>query len=83
MLATRGIGIAPSSVGLAVGYLVARILAASGASRFALFGQRVLPFFPLMYLPEANLNGWLPTASVAFEPRWVHSFSDEQYIHGN
>jgi uncharacterized membrane protein len=68
--------------GLAARCRVAGLPAASVASSFALLEQRVLPFFPLMFLPEAHLNGWLPTVSVAFEPRWVQSFSDEQYIHG-
>jgi uncharacterized membrane protein len=68
--------------GIATGYVAAGLLAASGASSFALLEQRVLPFFPLMFLPEANLNGWLLTVLVAFKPRWVYSFSDEQYIHG-
>lgn len=48
----------------------------------ALLEQRVLPFFPLMPLAETNLNGWLPTVPVAFKPRRVYSFSDDQYIHG-
>jgi uncharacterized membrane protein len=35
-----------------------------------------------MPLAEAILNGWLPTVLVAFKPRWVYSFSDDQYIRG-
>ena len=55
---------------------------ASGAYTFAQLDQTVLPFFPLMFLPEAILNGWLLAVLVAFKPNWVYSFSDEQYLHG-
>jgi len=39
-------------------------------------------FFPLMFLPEAMVNGWLTVIMIAFRPQWVWSFSDEQYIKG-
>jgi uncharacterized membrane protein len=44
--------------------------------------ESVLPFFPLMFLPEAMLNGWIMVILVAFRPEWVYSFSDEQYLKG-
>jgi uncharacterized membrane protein len=69
-------------VGVATGYLAAWLLVASGAYTFAELDQTVLPFFPLMFLPEAILNGWLLAVLVAFKPQWVYSFSDEQYLHG-
>jgi uncharacterized membrane protein len=69
-------------VGVASGYLAAWLLVASGAYTFAELDQTVLPFFPLMFLPEAFLNGWLMAVLVAFKPQWVYSFSDEQYLHG-
>jgi uncharacterized membrane protein len=69
-------------VGAATGYLAAGLLVASGAYTFAQLDQTVLPFFPLMFLPEAILNGWLLAVLVAFKPNWVYSFSDEQYLHG-
>ena len=65
-------------VGAATGYLAAGLLVASGAYTFAQLDQTVLPFFPLMFLPEAILNGWLLAVLVAFKPNWVYSFSDEQ-----
>jgi uncharacterized membrane protein len=41
-----------------------------------------LPFFPLMFFPEAVLNGWIMTILVGLKPQWVFSFSDEEYLHG-
>ena len=69
-------------VGVVSGYVAAWMLVASGAYTFAELDQTVLPFFPLMFLPEAILNGWLLAVLVAFKPQWVYSFSDEQYLHG-
>ncbi len=67
-------------VGAATGYLAAWLLVASGAYTFAELDQTVLPFFPLMFLPEAMLNGWLLAALVVFKPQWVYSFSDKEYL---
>lgn len=69
-------------VGIFSGYLATGLLVASGATTFAELRQTVLPFFPLMFLPEAMLNGWAMAVLVAFKPRWVYSFSDEQYLQG-
>lgn len=69
-------------VGLASGYLVTGLLVASGAYSFALLRETVLPFFPLMFLPEAILNGWVLTVLVLYRPNWVYSFSDDQYLKG-
>ncbi|KAA6185410.1 molecular chaperone DnaJ [Thiohalocapsa marina] len=69
-------------VGLAMGYMAAWLLVGSGAYTFSELSQTVLPFFPLMFLPEAMLNGWIMVILVAFRPEWVYSFSDEQYLKG-
>lgn len=69
-------------VGAVMGYAAAGLLVASGAYSYAELAESVLPFFPLMFLPEAMLNGWIMVILVAFRPHWVYSFSDEQYIHG-
>jgi uncharacterized membrane protein len=69
-------------VGVAMGYMAAWLLVSSGAYTFAELSQTVLPFFPLMFLPEAMLNGWIMVILVAFRPEWVYSFSDEQYLKG-
>jgi uncharacterized membrane protein len=69
-------------VGVAMGYMAAWLLVGSGAYTFAQLSQTVLPFFPLMFMPEAMLNGWIMVILVAFRPEWVYSFSDEQYLKG-
>jgi len=69
-------------VGVVSGYLAAGLLVLSGAYSFAQLGQTVFPFFPLMFMPEAFLNGWITVVLVAFRPEWVYSFSDEQYLKG-
>jgi uncharacterized membrane protein len=69
-------------VGIASGYIAAWLLIAGGAYSFAELNQTFLPFFPLMFLPEAILNGWVIVVLVAFRPQWVYSFSDEQYLKG-
>lgn len=69
-------------VGVVMGYTAAALFVLSGASTFAELHRTVLPFFPMMFLPEAMLNGWIMVILVAFRPEWVYSFSDEQYIKG-
>lgn len=69
-------------VGYASGYLAMRLLVFGGAYTMAELSETVVPFFPLMFFPEGLVNGWIITILVAFYPAWVHSFSDEQYIHG-
>jgi uncharacterized membrane protein len=58
------------------------MLVLSGAYTMAELQATVVPFFPLMFLPEALVNGWVITILVLFFPAWVYSFSDEQYIRG-
>jgi uncharacterized membrane protein len=41
-----------------------------------------LLFLPLMFFPEAVLNGWLVSIMVGFRPHWIRSFRDEEYLHG-
>ncbi len=69
-------------VGVTMGYMAAWLLAGSGAYTMAELSHTVLPFFPLMFLPEAMLNGWIMVIMVAFRPHWVYSFSDIEYING-
>jgi uncharacterized membrane protein len=54
----------------------------SGAYTMAELNVTIMPFFPLMFFPEALINGWIITMLVVFCPGWVYSFSDEQYLHG-
>jgi uncharacterized membrane protein len=69
-------------VGYISGYLAMWLLIQSGAYSMAELNVTVMPFFPLMFFPEALINGWIITMLVLFCPNWVQSFSDEQYIHG-
>jgi uncharacterized membrane protein len=69
-------------VALVSGYLVTGLLVYSGAFSMLELKQNFLPFFPLMFLPEAILNGWVMTILVLYRPRWVGSFSDELYLKG-
>ncbi len=69
-------------VGYISGYLAMWLLVQSGAYSMAELNVTVMPFFPLMFFPEALINGWIITMLVLFCPSWVQSFSDEQYIHG-
>jgi len=69
-------------VGLICGYLVTWMLVLSGSYSFAELNETVLPFFPLMFLPEALLNGWIIAVLVVFRPHWVYSFRDEEYLKG-
>lgn len=41
-----------------------------------------LTFLPLMFFPEAVLNGWIMSVLVGFQPTWVASFRDEEYLDG-
>ena len=69
-------------VAVASGYLAAWVLILNGVYSFAQLKETVLPFFPMMFLPEAMLNGWVMVVLVAQRPGWVYSFSDEQYLKG-
>ncbi|MCU7924300.1 MAG: energy-coupling factor ABC transporter permease [Candidatus Thiodiazotropha sp. (ex Dulcina madagascariensis)] len=69
-------------VGYASGYLAMQLLVYSGAYSMAELQMTIMPFFPLMFFPEALVNGWVITMMVVFFPAWVYSFSDEQYIRG-
>ena len=69
-------------VGIVSGYQVIWMLVWSGAYTLVQLDQTFLPFFPLMFLPEAMLNGWIVAALVVFRPGWVGSFSDELYLKG-
>ncbi|MCU7803367.1 MAG: energy-coupling factor ABC transporter permease [Candidatus Thiodiazotropha sp. (ex Lucinoma annulata)] len=69
-------------VGYVSGYLAMQLLVLCGAYTMAELQVTIIPFFPLMFFPEALINGWIITLMVVFFPAWVYSFSDEQYIHG-
>jgi len=69
-------------VALVSGYLAVALLVAQGGHTFGELNQTLIPFFPLMFLPEAFLNGWIITILVLYKPTWVSSFSDRHYLEG-
>ena len=58
------------------------LLRAVGAYNWAELRETYLLFLPLMFFPEAVLNGWTMSILVGFKPEWVHTFRDEEYLDG-
>jgi uncharacterized membrane protein len=69
-------------VALLVGLGAAGLLLLAGAYTLPQLSDSLLLFLPLMFFPEAMLNGWLISIMVGFKPNWVRSFRDEEYLHG-
>jgi uncharacterized membrane protein len=67
-------------VALASGYVAAAILIADGVQSLDDLRQSFLPFFPLMFFPEAFVNGFVMSVMVGLRPEWVDSFSDDEYL---
>ncbi|MGD2117933.1 MAG: energy-coupling factor ABC transporter permease [Chromatiales bacterium] len=55
-------------------------LVMAGVEKFSTLWDTYLSFFPLMFFPEAVLNGWFMTLLVGYRPHWVGSFRDEEYL---
>lgn len=58
------------------------LLVAADAYSIDELADRYLLFLPLMFFPEAMLNGWVITIMVGLKPHWVGSFRDEEYLQG-
>ena len=71
-----GIAVVLSSV------LASVLMAISGMASFSLLWETYLTYFPLMFFPEAVLNGWFMSLLVAYKPQWVSTFRDEEYLQG-
>ncbi|MCP5016566.1 MAG: molecular chaperone DnaJ [Ketobacter sp.] len=69
-------------VAIVSGYFATWLLVLSGAFTLSHLDLSLLPFFPLMFIPEAIINGWLVTILVLYKPQWVSSFKDELYLKG-
>jgi uncharacterized membrane protein len=67
---------------LAADYVAVWVLVGADALQLEDLRQGFLPFLPLMLFPEAFLNGFLMSVMVGLRPEWVHSFRDEEYLHG-
>ena len=74
--------IAGGLVGTVSAFFAALLLAGADAHTWSEMQATVFPFFPLMFFPEAFLNGWIMTLMVVFKPGWVGSFRDEEYLRG-
>lgn len=70
-----GIGILLSS------FFSSGLLVFAGVAPFATLWDTYLTFFPLLFFPEAVLNGWFMTLLVGYKPQWVGSFRDEEYLY--
>lgn len=62
------------------GYAATALLVYGGVYDYQVLESTVVPFFPVMFFPEAMLNGWIMTLLVVFRPQWVYSFLDEDYL---
>ena len=58
------------------------LLSSATVVSFAVLWDTYLGYFPLMFFPEAVLNGWFMTLLVGYKPQWVSTFRDEDYLHG-
>ncbi len=58
------------------------LLLGAGAYSLQKLSDTYLLFLPLMFFPEAVINGWMISILVGFKPHWVVSFRDEEYLHG-
>lgn len=69
-------------IAVLVALVATALLTLSGAYTLESLSETYLLFLPLMFFPEAVLNGWLISIMVGFKPDWVGSFRDEEYLHG-
>lgn len=67
-------------VSLLIGLATAALMVTTGAYEWQKLEQTYLVFLPLMFFPEAFVNGFMMTILVGFQPRWVWSFRDEEYL---
>jgi len=74
--------LAAGVVAVLVALSAAGLLLLAGAYTLPQLSDSLLLFLPLMFFPEAVLNGWLISIMVGFKPHWVGSFRDEEYLQG-
>lgn len=68
--------------GVLTGLSAAGLLWLVGAHSLERLIYEYLAYFPLMFFPEAVLNGMLMTMLAGLRPNWVWSFDDDLYIKG-
>ncbi len=69
-------------VSVITAFVATGLLLSAEAYSMQKLSDSYLLFLPLMFFPEAVLNGWLISIMVGFKPHWVGSFRDEEYLHG-
>jgi len=69
-------------VSVLVAFAATGLLLSADAYSLQQLSDSYLLFLPLMFFPEAVLNGWMISVMVGFKPHWVGSFRDEEYLHG-
>lgn len=69
-------------IAIVLAFSATGLLLVAGAFSLERLSDTYLLFLPLMFFPEAMLNGWLVSIMVGFKPDWVGSFRDEEYLHG-
>lgn len=69
-------------VAMLCGFSVAFLLSYTGSVSTEVLDMHYIPYFPLMFFPEAVLNGWLTTMLVSLRPEWISTFDDDLYING-
>lgn len=69
-------------VAVFVAVVATALMLVAGVYPLERLADTYLLFLPLMFFPEAMLNGWLISIMVGFKPHWVGSFRDEEYLHG-
>ena len=74
--------LAAGVIAILVALTSSALLLAAGAYTLAELQDTYLLFLPLMFFPEAVLNGWMASIMVGFRPQWVHSFRDDEYLDG-
>ena len=67
---------------LSIALVVLALVAALGEHNMERVWREYVPLLPLMFFPEAVLNGMLMSILVAMRPQWVSSFDDRQYLDG-
>ncbi len=68
--------------GLCTGLTTAGLMVFGQIHSLERLAYEYLPYFPLMFFPEAVFNGMLMTTLVGLRPTWVCSFDDDRYLKG-
>lgn len=73
---------AAGTVMILAAWLTVGALVAAAPEAVARLTETYMTILPLLFFPEAVLNGWIMSVMVGFKPHWVASFRDEEYLDG-